>query len=477
MHAHSVSSRCLEDPPATVFFVVFIFQSILGIYAQAEDVTDFNELTIKELMERPVTSVSKTEQKFADTAAAIFVITQDDLRRSGVTNIPDALRMVPGVQVGQIDASKWAVTVRGFNGRFANKLLVLIDGRTVYTPTFSGVYWENQDLLLEDIERIEVIRGPGASVWGVNAVNGIINIITKHTDDTTGGLVSLTAGNEIKEIVGLRYGGQVGERGHYRVYGRYLKQDGVLDVEGHDAGDDWDMIRGGFRLDLAPSAGNIFMVQGDLYDSNLNQNYVIPEPTLPTGARRSLETGDGAGGDLLARWEYMHSLSSRLSSQFYYDRFRRKDALQNERRDTFDFEFQHELILSKWHELIWGLGYRLSSDKIKPADLNTISPGDQDLHLFSAFLQNKLSFFENRLDVTFGTKLQYYTFDGWQVQPNIRGLWKLDSHQRLWASVSRAIRTPSRGERGVTNKFLSIPSGNVSPLPALIVFEGNSDFD
>jgi len=196
-------------------------------FAQAVSKSDVTELSIEDLMEQKVTSVAKTEQAFSDTAAATFVITQDDLRRSGVTNIPEALRMVPGVQVARIDSNKWAITARGFNGRFANKLLVLIDGRTVYTPSFSGVYWETQDLVLEDIERIEVIRGPGASVWGANAVNGIINIITKSAEDTQGGLISLTAGDEERVIAGVRYGGPLGEQGYYRIYGKHFERDGL----------------------------------------------------------------------------------------------------------------------------------------------------------------------------------------------------------------------------------------------------------
>ena len=432
------------------------------VFAQAESESDLTELSIEDLMEQKVTSVSKTEQAFSDTAAAVFVVTQDDLRRSGVTNIPEALRMVPGVQVARIDSNKWAITARGFNGRSANKLLVLIDGRSIYTPTFSGVYWETQDLVLEDIERIEVIRGPGASVWGANAVNGIINIITKHAEDTQGGLVSLTAGDEERVIAGVRYGGRLGEQGYYRIYGKHFERDGLVDESGRDAGDDWDLTRGGFRVDWAPSASDTVMAQGDVYDGDIDQNFTVPSISSPTGGQRVLESGDASGGSLLARWEHLQSLASRVSVQFYYERFRRNDTFQNERRDTFDFDFQHELALTMRQEFIWGLGYRLSSDHITDAELVSVSPEERDLNLFSAFLQDRISLFDDHLELTLGTKLEYHTFSGWEYQPNVRTIWKPHRNHRLWASFSRATRTPSRGEIDGDIRLLGIPQRKAS---------------
>ncbi|WP_246327630.1 TonB-dependent receptor plug domain-containing protein [Candidatus Competibacter phosphatis] len=228
-------------------------------------VPDLHPISIYEdLMQIKVVSATKVEQAVEDTASAVFVITQDDIRRSGVTGIPDALRLAPGVQVARIDANKWAITIRGFNGRFANKLLVLVDGRSIYTPAFAGVYWEIQDLLLEDIDRIEVIRGPGASLWGANAVNGVINIITKSARDTQS-LISVTAGNPKNTIVGLRYSGQLGDSAHYRLYGKFLDQDGLLDAQGQDAEDDWRLGSGGFRLDWSPSDRDSFSMYGGLF--------------------------------------------------------------------------------------------------------------------------------------------------------------------------------------------------------------------
>ncbi len=440
--------------------------------AQAVSESDLTELSIEDLMEQKVTSVSRTEQAFSDAAAATFVITQDDLRRSGVTSIAEALRMVPGVNVARIDSNKWAISARGFNGRFANKLLVLIDGRSVYTPSFSGVYWETQDLILEDIERIEVIRGPGASVWGANAVNGVINIITKHAADTTGGLLSLTTGDEEKVIAGGRYGTALGEQGYLRAYAKHFERDGLVDESGRDAGDDWDMTRGGFRADWAPSASDTVMAQGDVYDSNNEQNFVVPSLSSPTGGQRVLDDGDAGGGSLLARWEHLQSLASRLSVQFYYERFRRDDTFQNERRDTFDFDFQHELALTKTQELVWGLGYRLSNDRITDAELVSVSPEERDLHLASGFFQHRINLFDDLVDLSFGTKVEYHTLGGWQYQPNVRAIWKPHRNQRLWASFSRATRTPSRGEVDANVRFIGVPA-----LRSIVVLEGNSELE
>src|SRR5579884_1368749 len=234
---------------------------------QQSDIPDVTAMSMEDLMNMQVTSVSKRSQKLADAAAAVFVITQDDIRRSGATNIPEALRMVPGIQVARIDQNKWAIASRGFNGRFDNKLLVLIDGRSVYTPLFSGVYWNIQDVMLEDLDRIEVIRGPGATLWGANAVDGVINIITKSAQETQGGLLTAEAGTEERTAESLRYGGKLGGNTYYRAYSKYYKWEPSTDTTGRNAFDGWDTLRGGFRVDSNPQQGNSFTVQGDIYHS------------------------------------------------------------------------------------------------------------------------------------------------------------------------------------------------------------------
>ncbi len=438
---------------------------------------DLTQLSIEELMNVPVVSATKQTQRLSDTASAVFVITQDDIRRSGVTSIPEALRLAPGVQVARISANKWAISIRGFNGRYANKLLVLVDGRSIYTPTFAGVYWEIQDLLLEDIERIEVIRGPGASLWGANAVNGVINILTKAAVDT-GNLVSVTAGSPEHTIVGVRHSGSLGDGAHYRVYGKYLDQGGLSDLQGRDAEDDWHLGSGGFRLDWAPSGRDSVTLQGGLYDGSMQQNLLVPAFTPPY-QQLARDTVQDSGGNLQGRWEHTFSATSNLDLKFYYQRERHADALLGLVLDTFDLDFQHTFALSERHAVIWGLGYRNYQDRYQTAELGVITPSTLDYDLFSAFFQDQIALIPKTLDLTLGARLEHNDFTGWEFQPNARLLWMPHPQHRLWAAVSRAVRTPSRADDGIALGVLAIPPGtpeNPLPLPGLLVFQGHPDF-
>lgn len=435
--------------------------------AHSEDYDPTN-LSIEQLMETKVTSVTKSEQRFSDTAAAAYVISPEDIKRSGVTNIPDVLRMVPGVQVARIGASQWAVTARGFNGRFANKLLVLIDGRAVYTPTFGGVRWENQDLILEDIERIEVIRGPGASVWGQNAVNGVINIITKHAEDTRQGLMTVTSGNEENAIVQLRYGEQFGDNLHYRVFGKFLHRDGLVDQRENANNDDWTQGRGGFRVDWHSGEGDQVLLEGNGFLGETTKGFLFPTDNSQGPARHNRE--QNSGGHVLARWEHDFSVASTTRTQFYYENFNEHDpGFGSERRHTFDLEFQHDLAIERDNYFNWGLGYRLVSDQVLNGLYTTVDPNHKNLHLISAFVQDKAVFFDDRLELTFGSKFQYYTLIGWDYQPSARLLWKIHPEHRLWFAFSRAVRAPSRGETALNLRPLSVPG----PLPFHFRFRGN----
>ena len=421
----------------------------------AEDFDPTN-LSIEQLMESEVTTVSRTDQKFADTAAAVYVITQEDIQRSGVTNIPDVLRMAPGVQVARIGAGRWAITARGFNGRFANKLLVLVDGRTVYSPTFAGVRWENLDLVLADIERIEVIRGPGASVWGQNAVNGVINILTKHSEDTQQGLVSVVAGNEERAIVELRYGDQLGDDAHYRVFGKFLQRDSFVDLQGRDANDEWTSGHGGFRVDWNPNNGDRLLFEGDGYVGDTNTGFLLPTDDQSGTPRSDPEQTYGA--NILARWEHDFSVASTIQTQFYYEYFDlQNNEFGSEDKHTLDFDFQHNLAISKDNYFNWGLGYRFVADSFFDAQYSTVDPTHQDLHLVSAFIQDKALFFDGKLQLTLGTKVQYYTLSDWNFEPAVRLLWKLHPEHRLWAAFSRATRSPSRGETAYNLEPIDLP--------------------
>lgn len=440
------------------------------------DTMDLTGLAIEDLMNIEVISTAKQAQPLADAASAIFVITQEDLRRTGVTSVPEALRMVPGMQVARIDANKWAITARGFNGRFAASLLVLIDGRTVYTPTFSGVYWEVQDLLLEDIERIEVIRGPGASLWGANAVNGVINIITKHAADTQGGLVNFTVGTEERAILGLRYGGQIGDNAFYRVYGKYLERDSLVDERGEDAGDNWDLQRGGFRFDWDPTSQHILSFQGDVYQGSLDQNLTVPTLTPPFSQVES-DNVQVSGGFLQGHWEFIQSPTSQFTVQTYYQREKREELILREERDTFDVEFQHNFSWGERQQIVWGLGYRYTKDDFTNTPLTVFAPTDRDTNLFNVFLQNTIQFLDDQLALTLGTKLEHNDYTGWELQPSVRALWAPHPNHRVWAAVSRAVRTPSRGENDARLNVVALPPVPPLGLPLVLAASGDSSFN
>jgi len=292
-----------------------------------------------------VTSVSRRAEKLSVAPAAISVITAEELRRSGATSIPEALRLVPGMEVARVDAHNWAISARGFNDLFANKLLVLMDGRSVYTPLFSGVYWDVQDTLLEDIERIEVIRGPGATLWGANAVNGVINIITRSARDTQGLLLAGGGGTEEQGFAAVRYGGKLGDNAYYRVYAKYFNRDDQVLPDGNDSNDRWNMARGGFRIDWDASPENHFTLQSDLYSGRLNQTYFLPAPNPPYAQTNQAHL-NVEGGNVLGRWSHTISERSDMKLQVYFDRTVRDGPVLDEDRDTFDLDLQHHFLLA-----------------------------------------------------------------------------------------------------------------------------------
>jgi iron complex outermembrane recepter protein len=442
---------------------------------------DLVQLPLEDLLQLKITSVSRKSQSLADAAAAVFVITQEDIRRSGVTTIPDVLRMVPGVTVAKIDSSKWAVTVRGFNGRFARKLLVLVDGRNAYTQLFAGVFWDSQDLMLEDIDRIEVIRGPGATLWGANAVNGVINIITKKATDTEGGLLTAGGGNYERGSAAGRYGLHLGEWGSVRVYGKYFNRDEQTTIDGRNADDGWDQTRGGFRFD-GKSEDNGFTLQGDLYSGAERETYQLPDiSNTPTFATSRTSDTKVKGGNILGRWTRSISESSDLSLQMYYDHTLRKMLIIDDKRDTFDIDLQHRFELMTLHDIVWGAGFRYSSDVIVNGSdqLQTLSltPGRRSERLYSAFVQDDITLVPDRLHLILGSKFEHNVYTGFEVQPSGRIIWTPTEKTSVWASVSRAVHTPSRGESDVTLKQSAMSLTVMTPfgtqvLPLLSVIQG-----
>ena len=443
------------------------------------DVHALGTLSMEDLMNMEVTSVSKRTQKVADAAAAVFVLTQDDIRRSGATSIPDALRLVPGLEVARLDENKWAIASRGFNGRFDNKLLVLIDGRSVYTPLFSGVYWNVQDVLLEDIDRIEVIRGPGATLWGANAVNGVINIITKKAKDTQSGVLSAGGGTEERGSGSARYGDKIGNAGYYRVYGKYFDWGPSLypgtNLTAHDG---WDAMRGGFRADLNPAGANSFTLQGDLYRSNYNETLTVPTLTPPFSSTFP-NSGDYSGGNILGRWNRSSEASS-MSLQMYYDNTTIADkSLFVDHQNIFDMDFQHSFHVGDSQQFVWGLGYRSILDRNDGSFSVSLQPNQLSLNQFSAFVQDEIGLVDKRLRITLGSKFEHNDFTGFELEPNARLLWTLTPNQSIWTAVSRAVRTPAETEEGLRLNSQTIPPGtplNPTPLPALVAVVGSHQF-
>jgi iron complex outermembrane recepter protein len=419
---------------------------------------DLTNLSLDELMNVEVTSVSKREQKLLEAPAAIYVLTAEDIHRSGAISIAEALRMVPGLQVAKINSNKWAITSRGGNSEFANKLLVLIDGRSVYTPLFAGVFWDVQDLLLEDIERIEVIRGPGAALWGVNAVNGVINIITKRARDTQGGMIIAGGGNEERGFGGIRYGGKIGTRAYYRVYAKYFDRDHSLDEAGASAADGWDVLRGGFRLDWSISGRDSLTVQGDVYHGDMGQTLRQTLPVPPFSQPLDDEVIAG-GGNILSRWTRVFSPESSLSLQFYYDRTLRKQTLIDEHRDTFDFDFQHSFAAGR-HEIVWGMGARISRDDIVSSFTVALDPSSRTTNLFNVFAQDEITLVKKRLRLTLGSKFEHNSYTGLEIQPSLRLMWTPHKEHAVWVAISRSDRTPSRVEEDIRVNVAVFPDQN-----------------
>ncbi|HEY2460155.1 MAG TPA: TonB-dependent receptor [Candidatus Acidoferrum sp.] len=408
-----------------------------------QDPKGLKQLSLEQLGGVEVTSVSKKPEDVWKTPAAIFVLTQEDIRRSGATSIPEILRLVPGVEVARIDSDHWSVGVRGFGGEFSKSLLVMIDGRSVYTPLFSGVYWQVQDTLLEDVERIEVIRGPGGTIWGANAVNGVINIITKSAKDTHGAIAAVSGGNVDQGMSEFRYGGAAADKFNYRVYAKGF----MRGPESHPDGanfDDWRMGQIGFRTDWNSGERDAFTFQGDAYAGIDGERVAVSSLSPP-----SVQVLDGAhdtgGGNLLGRWQRQLNGSSDIQLQTYFDRTTRFSPQLDEIRDTFDFDFLYHLKLRGHQDLQWGVGARWSPDKIvqKFATLD-FEPHHETDQIYSWYLQDRIEFVPNRFALTVGSKFEHNNYTGFEFQPDARLIWTPTEHQSVWASLTRAVRTPSR---------------------------------
>jgi iron complex outermembrane receptor protein len=428
---------------------------------------DLTTESIEDLMNIRVTSISKTEQTLSRAASAVFVITPDAIRRSGATNIPDLLRMVPGLDVARINADTWAVSARGFNGRFSDKLLVLLDGRSVYTPTFGGVFWEVLDLPLENIDRIEVIRGPGGSVWGANAVNGVINIISRKASETQGALLVAGDGNVEQGFGTAQYGRRAGKSTDYRVYAKYLNQGQFPGLIGADGADGWRMLRAGFRSDSVLSSKDTLMLQGDIYsarEGNPFSGFVFtPGPAIQTFDLLI----NLSGGFLQGVWNHTWSPHSNTSLQLSYDTYQRNDVL-HEGRKTFALDFQHTF--SGWarNNIVWGLTYHDSASHSDGSLGISLVPSSRDTQLFGSFIQDEIAIVPDRLLLTIGAKLEHNYYSGFGAMPSARVAWVPTQRQTLWAAISETERTPSELDAAIRAGAGVFPGpGGIPVLPTL----------
>jgi len=429
-------------------------------------VGQLKHLSVEELMDIEVTSVTKEPEKLLDADSAIQVVTGDDINRSGASSIPEALELAGNLDVAQKNAHDWAISARGFNTALGNKLLVLMDGRTLYTPLYSGVFWDVQDYLLEDIDRIEVISGPGGTLWGANAVNGVINITTKSSKDTQGLYAEAGGGTELEGFTAVRYGGVLAPGVYYRAYAKYSDRGDEVFSDGGKAADSWNMAQGGFRMDAEGAGQNTLTFQGDFYNGRENEE---------AGG-----VAEVSGENVLSRWSHSFSDGSNMSLQAYYDHTHLSDPIPKfqlgslvlapagtltDGLDTYDLDFQHHLNIGGGNRFAWGLGYRFTHDVLVNAPAVGFLPPILDQNLFSAFAQDEIKLRES-LFFTVGTKVEHNDYTGTEVEPNVRLRWDISQRQMLWSAVSRAVRAPSRIDRDLVE----------APPPHFNLLDGSPGF-
>jgi len=444
--------------------------------ANPGDIEALKQMSVEDLVNVEVTSVSKEPEKLLDAPSAIQVITDDDIQRSGATSIPEALRLADNLEVTQKDTNDWGISARGFNTNLADKLLVLMDGRAIYSPLYGGVVWNVQDYLLEDIDRIEVISGPGGTLWGANAVNGVINITTKSAKDTQGAYVMESAGNYLEDQTAVRYGGIIAPNVFYRVYAEYSKHGHDDLSDGTSAGDSLDMTRAGFRVDSEATPQTTMTLQGDLYNG-----------TQDVGASGS---GRLSGDNILGRYSRTFSDDSSATLQVYYDHTYLSNpyladpagpyfsgfpaSALTDRLDTYDVDFQHNIHLGSYNRIVWGLGYRRTHETDEDLSIVTFAPPTLDQNLYSGFVEDEIELRPN-FTLTLGSKVEHNDYTGYEYEPSARMQWNFADKQMVWGAVSRALRTPSRYDRDleVLTGLVDAPPGYVFPKDYL---DGSSTF-
>lgn len=470
--ANLCASRASLLPLAELLALSFVLALHAPALAQMPSPFD---LSIEELGELRVTTVSRRAEAQNAAAASVYVITAEDIRRSGVTSIPQALRLAPGVEVARNGASEWTVSIRGFSSDLSNKLLVLIDGRSVYSPLFAGVFWDVQDTLLSDVERIEVVSGPGGTLWGANAVNGVINIITHSAADTQGSFVEVAAGNEVEVLSGFRHGWELGDTLSARAYVRYGERDAAELASGAAANDDWRMGRAGFALEWHPTRRDSIDLRADAYTGEegamIRGDFTVgtlPGPSTPGAI-------DLDGHDVVASWRRTMAGDANFGVQFYYDHTDRQIPNSfNEARDTWNIAFQHDLPDQGRHDVQWGGELRSTEDEIDNTVFASFIPPSRSDRTISAFLQDRIALRDERVFLTLGTKIAHNDYSGSEHQPNVRVVWLPSARQTIWGAVSRALRVPARLNADLE---LFAPIGQLQGVPFFVNVVGSDDFD
>lgn len=459
----------MRQPACLALCLLLTFPALAPAQAVSENLAG---LDIDELARIEITSVSRKAEPIANATAAVAVLTREDIRRSGASTLPDVLRLVPGLHVARVGARDWAVSARGFNQQSANKLLLLVDGRSVYSPIFAGVFWDALAFPIDEIERIEVIRGPGATLWGANAVQGVINIITRSAGESRGGRVAMGVGTRLNLFGSGRYGGRIGGT-DVRVYAGGRDRDPSRLPNGDDAFDDWTFGQAGFRADGRLSDRDTWTVQGDVFAGRGGNRLILPT-TTPPHTEIVLDDLDIDGVNLLGRWSRRVSDRSSLSVQAYYDRARREQTplFGTMTVDQIDLQAQHRLPIGARHDVIWGAGFRRMTDEVTgAAEAMRFVPAQRSAELWTAFVQDDISLMQDRLGLVLGTKVEHNDYSGVEIQPNVRLLWRPATGHSVWAAVSRAVRSPSRLDADVSAVAPVVGS------PVVARLDGSDAFD
>lgn len=465
-------------PPTAALLAAVLGVLLLGSLPVSAQDLDLTELSLDELADLRVTTAAKREESLWETSSAVYVVTADDIRRLACRTIPEALRQVPGLNVAQIDAGTWAVSSRGGNGRFANKMLVMIDGRTIYSPLFSGVHWEHLSVNMDDIERIEVVRGPGGTIWGANAVNGVINIITRSADDTQGNLLAAGLGTADRGFGDFRAGMVAGDRLFYRVSAKLAGHRNSEAPIGADFSDDWRLASGALRVDWHRTPSSALTLAGDLRQGTHSRTYEMVTDVAPPWTDLVTTEAANRGWSLLGRWKTTFSAESDLTLQVTADRSVFDEVIEGLSSHTYDLDLQHHFLAGQRHEIVWGAGYRAYDDQVDTTFAFTFTHTTERNHLLSAFVQDEIGLLSDRLRFTLGTKFEHNSYTGAEWQPNIRLLWHPQDDFSMWGAASRAIRTPSRIERSGSMVLRAIPPGELDPMSpaAFILWRGSENY-